>query len=120
MVKSLICVFLGSALGGGCRYLLGIGLKKVSEGLIMPIPTLVVNMLGCFLIGIFYSVISKYTINDSWRLLLVVGFCGSFTTFSTFIYESNGLMTEHIGYAFGYMVLSVVLGLGALWVGMKW
>ena len=78
--------------------------------------TFAVNIIGCFCIGLFYALFEKYNVgSQSIRLFLTVGFCGSFTTFSTFINE-NVLLFQNGNYAisFLYLFLSIALGVAAL------
>lgn len=87
MIK-IMMVALGSALGGVCRYLLS---KAVSEHWASAFPwgTFVVNVLGCLTIGLIYGLIDRgVNMSTEVRLLLTVGFCGGFTTFSTFVHEN--------------------------------
>lgn len=86
-ISTLLCVFLGGGLGSIGRYLVAVAMKKhqlLLGGL--PIHTLLVNVVGSLLIGLLMGCLSK---NPShWlQMLLVVGFCGGFTTFSTFSFE---------------------------------
>ncbi len=110
MVK-LISLMLGGLLGTLARY----GLAGVTHrvlGTDFPHGTLAVNLLGCFLIG-FFVVLSetKFLLGPNARLLLMVGFCGAFTTFSTFILESSNLIRDGETFrALLNVVGSVILG----------
>ena len=115
MLKQLLLVALGGALGSALRYLTAILLARHYTGSI-PLATLVVNVLGCFLIGLLIGLCSETTYL---RLLFITGFCGGFTTFSTFTAESYVIFREGTyGLALLYIAGSVLIGLLALWVGL--
>ena len=115
MLRQLLLVALGGALGSAMRYLTAILLAHHYTGSI-PLATLVVNVLGCFLIGLLIGLCSETTYL---RLLFITGFCGGFTTFSTFTAESYVMFREGAyGLAFLYIAGSVLIGLLALWVGL--
>jgi CrcB protein len=86
-----------------------------------PWGTFAVNITGCLLIGIFWGLTFKsFTGNESWKLFLMTGICGGFTTFSAFTLEGIGLLKEQRpGLFFLYATGSVVLGLAATYAGMK-
>ena len=108
----------GSALGGVSRYLVG-GLIQRALNSGFPAGTLVVNLTGSFLLGLFlrYAVDSP-AITPEVRAFLTVGFCGGYTTFSTFSYETLALLENgEYGRAGLYAVLSVVLALAATALG---
>ena len=87
MTKILITVFLGGGLGSLMRY----GVQAAMHGRISPFlfpwATLSVNILGSFLIGMFYVLSARFNLSDETRLFLTTGLCGGFTTFSTFSHE---------------------------------
>jgi CrcB protein len=117
-MKSILIVGLGGGAGSILRYLCQ---KWVYQFYPHPFPwgTFFVNIAGCFLIGIFYSLSEKSAMfTPEWRLLLTTGFCGGFTTFSAFAFENLNLMrTGDTTYFFIYIVASVVLGIAAVLAG---
>jgi CrcB protein len=86
-----------------------------------PLGTLLVNVTGCFLIGVFYSLSEKSNLlTPEWRLLLTTGFCGGFTTFSAFTFEGINLLKENKpGLLLIYIAASVLIGLLATYFGMR-
>ncbi len=116
---TLIWIGLGGALGSVLRYVLGGTVQKFSaKG--FPIGTLAVNVIGCLIIGILMQKLLNDQAHPAARAFLVVGFCGGFTTFSTFSAETVGLMLGgEMGRATIYVLLSVLLCLSATWGGMN-
>lgn len=106
----LLAVGAGGFFGAVLRYL--IGKISVSETTVFPIKTFVINVVGCLLIGMIAVFSAKHTqLDEKWILFLKVGFCGGFTTFSTFALETTDLLKqEHMGLAFLYIFLSVLVG----------
>ncbi len=91
MVGIVFYVGAGSCVGGVARYLLSRAIGE-STSSVFPWGTLAVNLLGCLLIGVIYGWLDRgHTLNEGLKAFLTVGFCGGFTTFSTFIYESERL-----------------------------
>ena len=109
-----LAVAAGGAIGAVCRFLIGKLPIGSNEG--FPLKTFIVNIIGCFLIGLAAALALKQ-LADSPRLVLFlkVGICGGFTTFSSFALETGGLM-EKGSYitAAAYLILSVVVGVLAL------
>jgi len=110
-MKLPLLIALGSSLGGISRYLLStlIQTKTTSP---FPIHTLLINLLGCFLIGLVFGLFAKGQISNEWKLFLATGILGGFTTFSAFSMETLTLFKNgYIGYALLYVFASVFLGL---------
>ena len=120
MIKNILFVGLGGGLGSIARYLTQ---KWFAENYMHAFPwgTFAVNIVGCFLIGIFWGLsFGSFNNNEYWKLFLMTGICGGFTTFSAFTLEGVGLMREgKLALFFGYMAASVLLGLAATYAGMK-
>lgn len=114
MIKQILIVGLGGAGGSVLRFLTSVFVGRI-EPFPFPFATLAVNVLGCFLIGLFANLIPTNTL----RLLLITGFCGGFTTFSTFASETLSLMDNNqMPFAVVYTVVSVVVGIAAVYLGM--
>lgn len=119
MLRAILLVGLGSAGGGILRYLTG----KLIHGIYptqFPLGTMIVNIIGCFLIGLVYCIFSRNTPGDTnMQLLLATGFCGGFTTFSSFIHENYTMLeTGNILQLALYTGLSVMLGFLALYLAI--
>lgn len=110
IVYSMLAVFIGSGLGGVLRWAIGLWANGQH-----PWGTLFVNVMGCLILGF----LSRVAPGDVYlKLLLTTGFCGGFTTFSTFVNENVLMMrVGQLPMALGYMALSLILGLLAAWAG---
>jgi CrcB protein len=87
-VKDVLAISIAAILGANLRYFLS-RLAAREFGLMFPYGTLVINVLGSFIVGFFVIwTTERVLIDPRWRLLVVVGFCGSFTTFSSYAFES--------------------------------
>ncbi len=117
-MKLLFYIFLGGGIGSVCRYLLTLSINRQLTTA-FPAGTFAVNVTGCFLIGLLYGIAIRYSwFNAEWRLFLITGICGGYTTFSTFSYEAVGLIREgNYGYFLLYVAGSIVLGLLATMLG---
>lgn len=118
-MKLLLVIGTGSFIGGVLRFLISQFIQtKASVG--FPFGTLGVNLAGCLLIGLVYGLVVQGKINDDWRLFLATGILGGFTTFSAFSYETVSLLRDgQLVYSFAYIAASVLLGLGATFVGLQ-
>ena len=120
MLKNILLVALGGACGSVARYLLS---KLMQDNALsnFPFGTMTVNILGCLLIGMVYGLAeNNISINPALKLLLTVGFCGGFTTFSTFMNESLSLLRADSAAMMAlYVGGSVALGLLAVFAGLQ-
>jgi len=109
-MKYLLFIALGGASGAVARYVVANWIHQLWEGHV-PVGTLLVNVLGSFGIGIvFVLVVEKELLHPDWRGVIMVGFLGAFTTFSTFSLETITLLESgHTFQALGYMLTSVSL-----------
>lgn len=120
MWRAVLFVGAGSFLGGVARYLLSRLIQShVASG--FPWGTMTVNVAGCLLIGLLYGCMERAGwMNPELRLFLTVGFCGGFTTFSTFIHENYILLDGGHFLLFAlYSILSFALGLLAVYLGIS-
>jgi fluoride exporter len=106
-----LIVALGSAVGGCLRYGLG-GFISSRWGTAFPWGTFVINVTGSFVIGAFLTfALQRIDIDPRWRLLVAVGFCGGYTTFSTFAWETAMLLqSRELSFALGNVLGSAVAG----------
>ena len=121
MIKDILLVGVGSFLGGSLRMIISKYVQRAIVGS-FPLGTMVVNVLGCFLIGIFSSLpTGNGGVSPTVRLLLTTGFCGGFTTFSTFMNEHATLLKGGDGFMLSslYLIASLVLGFIALLAGRQ-
>lgn len=121
-MKQAFLVFLGGGMGSLARWLVALGAARCC-GTAFPYGTLTVNILGCFIMGLFARLIPLPDLGgQNARLLLMTGVLGGFTTFSAFALDVAGLVTGEAGFKAGlYLVLSVGMSLLAvaagLWLG---
>ena len=119
-LQLITAVAIGGAIGSVARYLVGIGAGKLF-GTAFPWGTLIINIVGSFLIGVFVEAFAlKWDLPQAARVFLTVGICGGFTTFSTFSLDCWLLIDRgEFGPATAYMIASVVLSVVALVGGLQ-
>ena len=112
-----ILVGLGGFAGATARWGLSSAMKSTLDVPAFPYPTFIINLLGCLAIGVTYSILEH---NEPLKLLIVVGFLGGFTTFSTFGLEIFSLIRlQSVTTAALYAGLSTVLGVLLVWAGYR-
>ena len=119
MMRDIVLVGIGSGIGGICRYLISLAMSHGCNGL--PWGTFTVNVAGCLMIGILWGATNRIqNISPALLLFLMVGFCGGFTTFSTFSKEGLALLQANNNMLFVlYTIGSVVLGIIAVALGYQ-
>lgn len=121
MLKEMLYVGLGGGAGSILRFLTSKIVAKYAHDYFLFLGTFAANIIGCFLIGVLSGwMLTNQPDNQPFRLLFIVGFCGGYTTFSTFAFENLRLL--ELGQwtlLLGYTLFSVVLGIFAAWAGMK-
>ncbi len=116
LLKESLVVGMGGFLGAVARFLVGTWIVN-RYGASFPWATFVINVSGSFLLGLLITLFLARFISDPWRLFLMVGFLGAYTTFSTFEYDSARLGVSWA--ALGNLLGSVVAGYGAVWLGIR-
>lgn len=119
-MQKLFLLFIGSGLGGVLRYALAGGVQKMANGG-FPLGTLAVNVIGCLLIGFLTAALSgRVLLQEEYRIALLVGLLGGFTTFSTFGLETFTLLNDgQTVRALWNIAVSVSAGLAAVWIGYR-
>lgn len=112
-------VMLGAAFGGLGRYLVTTAITEKFNG-VFPLGTFLVNLSGSFLIGVVMTLITeRWAVHPNWRLLLVVGVLGGYTTFSSLEFETLQAVRRGMPWMGAlYAVGSLILGYAAVWIGM--
>ncbi len=120
MIKNLVYIAFGGAIGSVLRYLVQNTVHTKWPNA-YPYGTFIVNVIGCFLVGFLISWATKEKqLEQHLQLLLITGFCGGFTTFSTFAHEGNTLFSQdRIGQGFLYLGLSVLVGMLFAYLGFR-
>ena len=119
MLKAILLVGVGGFFGSIARY----GVKLLTDKWFplekLPHATFIVNVFGCFIIGLLFGLLQRNHIDNSTWLIAATGFCGAFTTFSTFVLENNLMLNDKMSLtAFVYALLSIVVGLILCRVGI--
>lgn len=117
LLKNFLLVGLGGAVGSMLRY----GVYLLFPVKDFPLATLLVNIIGSFIIGAVLAMgIKDEAFLNHWKLFLATGICGGFTTFSAFSAENMALLqTQKYTLAFIYIAASVITGIAAAWLGFK-
>ena len=116
MFNNFLLVIVGGGTGALLRYIISLVIKNPCSG--FPLSTFLINIIGCFFIGILYTIIDSQ--NQNLKLMLVVGLLGGFTTFSSFGMETMELFNNgHVSTAIFYVILSNICGLAAVYLGIK-
>ncbi|MGI9527688.1 MAG: fluoride efflux transporter CrcB [Weeksellaceae bacterium] len=115
MAKNLFLIFIGGGFGSVLRYGTGYLLNKT-----FPYGTFTANVLGCLIIGLILGLFEREILQQTHILILAVGFCGGFTTFSSFAAE-NLKMLQNGNYLLFccYLFMSIITGLSCVWLGFK-
>jgi len=112
-------VGLGGIVGTCIRYYLGLWLTR-RAGSSFPWGTWIINLSGSLILGVFFNLYNQELLAEALWWMLGVGFCGAYTTFSTFGYEAQQLVVKkHFVRAMIYLISSIILGLLMAWIGMS-
>src|SRR5574344_387069 len=118
MLKTLLCIGFGSFAGGVTRFLVCTAIQKFISDF-FALGTFLVNVFGCFLVGLIYGLIEKeFLTTFNLKMFLIVGFCGGFTTFSSFINENYQLFEQkNFLFLLFYTAASLIGGFLLLFLG---
>lgn len=121
MARELLLVGAGGAVGAVLRYLVSVAVGGPgAAGGAFPVATLLVNVVGSFLLGLLAALLSRGAVDPALKHLVTIGLLGALTTFSTFGLESVQLLEQgHTGKAAGSIAANVALALGAAWCGLR-
>lgn len=121
-MENFILISIGAIAGANLRFWVGDWAAQ-RLGATFPFGTLIINLMGTFLLGFFVAVTTeRFLLDPRWRLLIAIGFCGSYTTFSTYMFESVNLLASGQYAAglvnlFGSLALGVAVMTAALFLG---
>ena len=117
MIKILLLVGSGGFLGSISRYILSKYLTQANPGA-FPVGTFAVNIIGCLIIGLLIGFSAKSSLSSELRFFLATGFCGGFTTFSTYSLEAFQILEKgEAGLSLVYVFGSILVGLICIWLG---
>lgn len=119
MLKTILLVGFGGGVGSIFRFLVSVLMNRFNHS-VFPWATFIINVLGCLIIGLLIGFFDRQLLsNPNLKFLFITGFCGGFTTFSTFSAENFGLYNSgHAFLAILYIGLSIFVGLIAIWLGL--
>ena len=117
-MKQILLVFVGGGFGSALRFIIGKWLNSSNDGI--PYGTFAANIIGSLLIGVILGLAAKNdSLTESQTLILATGFCGGFTTFSTFAYENHVFLKSGDFTSFAiYSIASFAIGFLAVFMGM--
>ncbi|MDQ6706642.1 MAG: fluoride efflux transporter CrcB [Acidobacteriota bacterium] len=116
-MEKYLVIFAGAGIGGLARFVVATAIMNRFTGR-FPLGTFVVNISGCFLIGLIMTILTERLAHQNWRLFLVVGFLGGYTTFSSFAWEMYISSKTDLGLlALTNAIGSVLAGFVAVWLG---
>ena len=118
-ITKVLIVALGGGIGAASRYLVSVwAVERFGSG--FPYGTLIVNIAGCFIIGLFMVLVTeKFEVSPEWRLLITTGFLGGLTTFSSFSYETLSLLDSDVRLAAYNLLANCIIGFTATWLGIN-
>lgn len=119
MMRILLLIGVGGGIGSVFRYLTSVVVNRHFQT-IFPWATLIANVLGCLIIGLLLGFIERHQLtNPGLKYFFITGFCGGYTTFSSFASENMSLFqSQNTGIAFLYIAASILTGLFAVWLGL--
>lgn len=117
---NFLLVGIGGGIGSVARFAMSLFVLKTFPNANLTLATISVNIIGCFLIGLLVGVLQRNpALGEATRLFLILGCLGGFTTFSTFGLETMLLLRRgDLAFAAFNVAMSVVAGIGAVWIGM--